>query len=756
MKKKMLIIFLCVLMIGSFLFTGSAAEVVNEKEYPPLDLVVVMDTSGSMKESDRDYTAPAAVRMLVNMMPAEDSRVGIVSFNRQAKVLTTDPSGAGILVPLKEYTGLETVRTQISDVSYVGGTGIGNALFAATQLLQKNSSDEHAKAIILFTDGVNDFGYDVFARTECDSNEVSALQWAEENDCCVYCVGYDYIMSDGKSSMGENGEGLLKLENIADGTNGKFKAIHNIKEIEQLLIEFLADVCDLNYTTIATIPGDGGYHECPIAISPSVVEANIRIAGGAENALANGELHLYDPSGAEIELRNEGNVRFDKDATAVSIKVIMPTPGDWLLTVKGVSGDEIHVGLLEHFKMNLTSQLVFPENNPEGIAYAGDTIGIKAWLTYDGVALEKEDLYTGVTSATALCVSRANPDDKKLVTLTRDGFSFAGSFEIPEDCYYDITVRLEWNTVYRENTLTVGSTNPPIRKIGELKDMRVNKNKTVAVNDIFSIVQDDEMDKITASLYSMSAYDVADVSVVGSDLVITGKKWSSTLVTIEFRDVQGNTEYSSFKLHVFDPVAFAMIIVGIVLLAAGILAGLYFAYKKTLRIKGNLITKSIRVCDNTKEPSFIQELNFNDDKVGPVVSMTRNYLKNRSYRQIQGIISAAMNAYETFEPGTPERELYEHIQNNAGSRQLKRGSDKVRLTGSPLGNSFVVGSPKRAPFLYVNKMKKGRVTVKADDELTVLFKEADQNGRQAKRTIEFRFVFRSNVRAPRNRGGRRR
>ena len=93
--------------------------------------------------------------------------------------------------------------------------------------------------------------------------------------------------------MGKNGEGLKKLKNISSATQGKFKSINNIEEIEQLLIEFLADVCDLNYTTVATIPGDGGKHECKIPVSPSVVEANIRIAGGNENSIANGKIRLF-------------------------------------------------------------------------------------------------------------------------------------------------------------------------------------------------------------------------------------------------------------------------------------------------------------------------------------------------------------------------------------------------------------------------------------------------------------------------------
>ena len=543
MKRKG-IAALCLGLLLSFLFTVNcyAKELENEKVYNPLDLVVVIDSSGSMRDSDTNRTALDAVRMLVNMMPAKDSRVGIISFNTQPTVLTKDPSGNNILVSLEDFTGVETIRTDVSTIAYNGGTGIGNAVKAAADLLNSQSDSEHTKAIMLFTDGLNDFGYDKVALSACEDNEVDAIKWAKANDCCIYCVGYNYVMSSGESSMGADGEGLQKLQNIAGNTGGVCKEIHNIADIEQLLIDFLADVCDLNYKTIATIPGDGGFHDCVIPVSPSVIEANIRITGGGMNAIKDGKVRLYDPDGNEIQLVNSGNIRYDTDATAASIKVIMPKAGDWRLTVEDINGEDIHVGLLEHFKMNLTSQLIFPEGNPTGVAYTNDVIGIKTWLTYDDNDLENDEIYEAVTSATAVCVSRANPDDKRTVKLTREGRAFTGSFVIPEDCYYDITIRLDWDTVYREDTLTVMSSNTPVQLVKDIDDVQVDKGKTITLDNIFQYVHDEENDPIEVGLKNVTADDVVDINFIGDKIDITGVKgwWAKTLVTLEFRDAQGN------------------------------------------------------------------------------------------------------------------------------------------------------------------------------------------------------------------------
>lgn len=590
--KRSLIITLCLCLLISFSFADNcfAGQVENEKVYKPLDLVVVIDSSGSMRESDTNRTALDAVRMLVNMMPAKDSRVGIISFNTSPSILTKDASGNNCLISLEDYTGVETIRSDVSTINYSGDTGIGNAIKAATELLDSCSDDNHTKAIILFTDGVDDFGRNRVALAACEENEVDAIKWAKDNNCFIYCVGYDYITSSGTSSMGSGGEGLKKLQNIAGSTGGAFKAIDSIDDIEQLLIEFLADVCDLNYKTIASIPGDGAYHECVIPVSPSVIEANIRIASSGQNAIEDGTIKLYDPTGKEIQLANSGNIRYDRDATAASIKVIMPKSGEWILTVEGISGEDIHVGLLEHFKMNLASQLIFPEENPDGVAYTNDVVGIKTWLTYDNSDLDNDDIYDAVTDATATCVSRANPDDKKVIQLKREGRSFVGSFTIPEDCYYDITIRLDWDTVYREDTLTIMSSNSPVKLVKDIDDVKVNKGKTITLDNIYQYVQDEENDPIEVRVKGVTTEDVADITIKGDQIEITGVKgwWAKTLVTLEYVDIHGNTVETSFKVKVGDPSAWLIIIGGILLLALIGLLILYLMVRATVRIPGEM------------------------------------------------------------------------------------------------------------------------------------------------------------------------
>ena len=755
MKNKILAIIVCVILALCLSYNCIAADITNEKAYKPLDLVVVMDASGSMRDSDSKRTAPDAVRMLVNMMPAADSRVGIISFNRQPTPLTTDAKGNATLIALEDYAGVETIRDDVASIQYAGATGIGNAVFSATELLNAKSDDEHTKAIILFTDGVNDFGNNQLALSECDSNEVSAIKWAKDNNCYIYCVGYDYV-ENGVSSMGANGEGLLKLQNISSSTSGKFKAIHNISEIEQLLIEFLADVCDLNYKTIATIPGDGKHHECPIAISPSVVEANIRIAGGAENAIANGKIKLFDPSGNEVELRNSGNIRFDTDATAASIKVIMPKAGDWLLTVEGISGDDIHVGLLEHFKMNLTSQLSFPDGNPEGVAYTNDVIGIKTWLTYDGESLAEEAIYDAVTSAEAICVSRADPNDKKTIQLSRDGLSFVGSFTIPEDCFYDITVRLDWDTVYREDTLTVASSNKPLYLTGQFPDVRVNTKKTFKISNIYQYVADDENDAITASITSLSSPDTADISIIGNDLIVTGKKMSSSLVVVTFTDAQGNTVDEVFKVKVNNPLVWVVLSLFILLCFAIAILIPYLSYQKSLKIRGKLYLTQIDFCqgdddyDNTETFDFTDQESYEDIDVyedALYIPMDKFY-RRKQKRNVDGLISETIDLFRGCEIDTDEYNAKAVLLSKT-AKELFSGCERSKVVGSLNGASFTVKINKGTPYLTVNKSSKS-VNVENGKKVEISFVKKSDSSSRNRTFVKLHYLYSSPVRTGRN------
>lgn len=733
----------------------SAETISDHKEIKPIDLVIVMDKSGSMNFSDPKRMTSAAVNMLVNMMPAEESRVGIIAFNNQPQVLTT-VSGTDSLIPLKSISNVDSIKNEVSNVKYQGGTGIGNALKAATDLLSKESDNNHQKVILLFTDGLNDFGSDEESLALCEDNEANAVLWAKNNGCPVYCFGYDYKLSNGMSSMGSNGEGLSKLTNISNITGGNTVRIDNINTVQEEFIKMLADMCDLIYVDVATVPGDGNQHRVQFEVNPSVIEADIRIGSVTENAISNGSIKLYDPSGTEVALRNEANVRFDIDSLAASIKVIRPATGKWTLVLEGIVGDDIKIGLLQHYRIDVDASLELPAGNSSGVAFTNDEISVNAWLVEDGEKITDSNLYDTITKASAICIPRAHPDNIQKISLTRDGLGFTGKFVIEEECVYDVTVKIESGSFYREKTLTIKSSNHPLELVSNIDNVEVNKGEMVTIQNIMSHVYDQEGDTITAEVTLIGDPDTAKVTINGSDMNIEGLLWKSTYATITFKDAQGNTVETTFKIQVHNPVFVISTAAVITLIIAVIIIIAIIGYIGSRKIKGCVTILSLRKVDLNNEQDEVETL-FRDENLESEEEYDEDVISTdfTCKLNIYGILGRNKNVFVIAKKFAEAYE--EYLRNNNPDIENEKDNpitecieaffadlDKFELIGTPGGlKGFVIKLPKKSCNVYMEsyKNKKGKVKINTYPKILSFIAPLEDEDSDKKYAYQFKFRY---------------
>jgi uncharacterized protein YegL len=110
----------------------------------PLDVMLVLDRSGSMAEGDAISAMRAAAGGFVELLRPSNDRVGLVSFNDTATVL-------GAL-----STDFANVRTAIDGLSAEGGTNIASGLELAYATLNTDNRSPAARpVIVLLTDGQN-------------------------------------------------------------------------------------------------------------------------------------------------------------------------------------------------------------------------------------------------------------------------------------------------------------------------------------------------------------------------------------------------------------------------------------------------------------------------------------------------------------------------------------------------------------------------------------------------------------------------
>ncbi|RME79025.1 MAG: VWA domain-containing protein [Chloroflexi bacterium] len=126
------------------------------------DVLLVIDTSGSMEGDKLNQAKQAALAFLDNM-PAQN-RVGLVTFDSQPRVLDFNTDAQIFLEPANMETvtalvsfegGQAKLRAQISALEAGGDTSLYDAILLSSQLLQANQSDkdDRIQSIVVLSDG---------------------------------------------------------------------------------------------------------------------------------------------------------------------------------------------------------------------------------------------------------------------------------------------------------------------------------------------------------------------------------------------------------------------------------------------------------------------------------------------------------------------------------------------------------------------------------------------------------------------------
>ena len=109
---------------------------------PSADVVLVMDVSSSMKETDIQEAKAAAIAMCDELAKKQnvDVQVGVVTFDRDAQVVS-------------QLTGdLESVKTEINTITAKADTNMVAGLMKGKEMLDQSSADD--QYLVLLSDGI--------------------------------------------------------------------------------------------------------------------------------------------------------------------------------------------------------------------------------------------------------------------------------------------------------------------------------------------------------------------------------------------------------------------------------------------------------------------------------------------------------------------------------------------------------------------------------------------------------------------------
>ena len=310
MKKKLVTSFLCFVMVFLLDYSSFAEEIVSQKN--GLDVMFVIDSSGSMKSNDRNGIALEMVKAFIDTVHIENIRIGFTAYNDKI-VSSTSP------VTVSTQNDRENLKTSLSSIVYSGNTDIGLGLSYAYSLM--SPEENRNRIVVLISDGETDLPKQDNGRNLEQSNQdlINTISQCQSEDIPIYTIAFgryegsqtslQQISSDtgAETYIVESPESLIKVFYGIFGNNLSYK-IQEVtnsvyakgeQEIRYLLDEKYLD--ELDFLVIS--PQAIG--ETSISYGDSAIDTT-RL-----NYYAVGKLNGIDPNMNEIRVKtntSEGQI----------------------------------------------------------------------------------------------------------------------------------------------------------------------------------------------------------------------------------------------------------------------------------------------------------------------------------------------------------------------------------------------------------------------------------------------------------------
>lgn len=549
-KKMKKIILTCMITVFLTLVVGGELLAkAADMDSGGLDVVIVVDTSGSMKQTDSERLAVEAAKLFVDMMETAGSKVALVPFSHEL----------GNVIPMTEIHSQSdkyVIKDALDGIRYTGDTDIGLALKAANEILAQDINSENRRVILFFTDGKIDLPKGSRTNEDSKADALDVANVAAEEEIPIYTIGL-------------NSNGNVDQELISDlsaATGGRNYIVDNAEVLPQIFDEIYADFINSNIISLGDFVTDGvNFVEIPFSIeNNSVLEANIIML--SDKALD--EIQVIDPNGENVMADSTHMIVEESDRYTL-LKLITPGMGEWKLMVKGDDGCKVHVNLIFNYRVSLQceAEVVFGETGPN--------IEVLAWMDKDGSKLTDKDLYQAFVGKVYL-ESESGSQVFDMVTH-EDSFSTS----IPaDDLYGEFTLfaRIESESMYRESepvALSILNSAPIISGIPSELEFKgtiatFGKEKFIIADHI----TDPEGDSFEVTVETdENGKDIMSSKVSGKKIILAPKGNGETVVVI--RAIDANGAESVYKINVTTDfkmqsiwVLLLLILLGIVLVVA--------------------------------------------------------------------------------------------------------------------------------------------------------------------------------------------
>ena len=428
----------------------------TREDTTPVDIIFLLDCSGTMTENDPKGWTAEATKNFVETMGSENTRLGIISFgsaygSQAYPVGQQDPNSAGRVKVAYPLSAMNTdaaraaAKKVISDETAKKGeyTPLGYAMEAAVDTLEQGGSVDSHAAIVLLSDGIVDGQTDY-------SNPGSPLDYKSVDSACdranshkwpVYCMELNYAGKNVKSSDA-SGIGYHQMrENIPSRTGTKPFEVKNANEAVRQLNNIFASFFHADVSN-GTINVDGSA-TMDFQIGEMTAEQTLIISGDVAKLES---LSVKGPAAAaESYDRSDGDVSKDDrkvnfGSNSVLLKMILPAEGKWTLMLKGNGKVSLDWSSISFKEMNL--DLSASDTGGDQTIEKGMKIHFTANFSYNGKPYDATDFYA--KNPAKLYVTGQNPIDMKA-----SGNGYSADVTFSKEGSFDVYAQVE-GSYFRE------------------------------------------------------------------------------------------------------------------------------------------------------------------------------------------------------------------------------------------------------------------------------------------------------------------
>ncbi len=236
-------------------------RVIENAERPNSNLVLLLDTSGSMKRPNKLPLLKRGMQLLLKQL-GENDRIAIVAY----------AGSAGIVLDSTPASDTKAIMTALTQLSAGGGTNGAGGLQLAYDLARSNFIENGTNRILLCTDGDFNLG-------QTSTDELVRMV-EDQSKAGIELTVLGFGMGNLNDSM---------LEQISGKGNGNYAFIDTYNEAKKVLVQQLAG-------TLVTIAKDV---KIQIEFNPSIV-AGYRLIGYENRMLADQDFNDDKKDAGEI------------------------------------------------------------------------------------------------------------------------------------------------------------------------------------------------------------------------------------------------------------------------------------------------------------------------------------------------------------------------------------------------------------------------------------------------------------------------